>query len=117
MVTEGTELLVSAFRDPDFGVMLSLGAGGTMTELIDDVILVPAPLSEAAATAALNRLRIVRKAGGLPTGPSALADFVARFAAVAAAVPWRRFVLEVNPIKWSPIHVTAVDGLLIIEEP
>jgi acyl-CoA synthetase (NDP forming) len=117
MIAEGTELLVSAFRDPHFGVMLSLGAGGTMTELIDDVVIVPAPLDEAAAMNALNRLRIVRKAGGLPKGPSALAAFVAQFAAIAAAAPWRRFVLEINPIKWSSNQVTAVDGLLIIEQP
>jgi hypothetical protein len=99
MVDEGIELLVSAFRDPDFGVMLSLGAGGAMTELIDDVIVVPAPLDAIAAADALNRLRIVRRAGGLSGGSSALARFVARFAAVAAAAPWRRFVLEVNPGK------------------
>jgi acyl-CoA synthetase (NDP forming) len=117
MVEDGIELLVSAFRDPVFGVMLSLGAGGAMTELIDDVILAPAPLDEIAAADALNRLRIVRKAGGLPRGPSALAGFVARFAGLAAAAPWRRFVLEVNPIKWASNQVTAVDGLLIIEEP
>ena len=117
MVDEGAELLVSAFRDPDFGVMLSLGAGGAMTELIDDVILVPAPLDAVAAADALNRLRVVRRAGGLSGGSTALAGFVARFAAVAAAAPWRRFVLEVNPVKWASEQVIAVDGLLIIEEP
>jgi acyl-CoA synthetase (NDP forming) len=68
MVNEGVELLVSAFPDPDFGLMLSLGAGGAMTELIDDAIVVPAPLSEAAATEALNRLLIVRRQGGLSAG-------------------------------------------------
>jgi acetate---CoA ligase (ADP-forming) len=117
MANEGVELLVSAFRDPDFGLMLSLGAGGAMTELTDDAIVVPVPLSEAAATEALNRLLIVRRQGGLPAGPSALTDFVVRFAAVAAAAPWRRFVLEVNLIKWTPALVTAVDALLIIEVP
>ena len=116
MVEEGVELLVSAFRDRDFGPMLSLGAGGAMTELIDDAIR-PAPLSEAAATEALNRLRIVRRQGKLAAGPCALTDFVVSFAAIAAAAPWRRFVLEINPIKWTPARVTAVDGLLIIEEP
>jgi acyl-CoA synthetase (NDP forming) len=117
MVDEGIELLVSAFRDPDFGVMLSLGAGGAMTELIDDVILVPTPLDAAAASDALNRLRVVRRAGGLSGESTALARFVARFAAVATAAPWRRFVLEVNPVKWASEQVVAVDGLLIIEEP
>jgi succinyl-CoA synthetase beta subunit len=112
MMQGGTELLVSAFRDQDFGVVLSLGAGGTLTELLDDVVLVPAPLGREAAEAALRRLRIMRKAGA----PSpALLDFICRFAAIAASVPWQRFVLEVNPVKWTATEARAVDGLLIIE--
>ena len=117
MALGGVELLVSAFRDPNFGVMLSIGAGGAMAELIDDVTLVPAPLSESAAADALNRLRVVRRAGGVTSGEGPLPRWVARFGALAATAPWRRFVLEVNPIKWSADHALAVDGLLIIAEP
>ena len=43
--------------------------------------------------------------------------FVARLAGeLAAGAPWRRFTLEVNPIKWSDERAIAVDGLLIIEQ-
>jgi acyl-CoA synthetase (NDP forming) len=112
MMQGGTELLVSAFRDRDFGVVVSMGAGGMLTELLDDVVLAPAPLGRAAAEAALRRLRIMRQAGD----PSpALLDFVCRFAALAASVPWSRFVLEVNPVKWTATEARAVDGLLIID--
>jgi len=114
MMETGAELLASAFRDAEFGVMLSLGAGGTLTELIDDVVLAPAPLSAAAAERALRRLRVMRKAGDQLR---AVTDFVCRFSALAAAMPWRRFVLEVNPVKWTSTEARALDGLLIIEEP
>jgi acyl-CoA synthetase (NDP forming) len=114
MMQAGAELLISAFRDPDFGVMLSLGAGGTLTELLDDVVLVPAPLSSADVARALRRLRVMRKAGDRL---DALLDFASRFSALAAAAPWRRFVLEVNPVKWTGDEARAIDGLLIIEEP
>jgi acyl-CoA synthetase (NDP forming) len=114
MMQDGAELLVSAFRDPDFGVMLSLGAGGTLTELLDDVVLLPAPASRAAVARALLRLRVMRKAGG---ESDALLDFASRFSALAAAAPWRRFVLEANPVKWTADEARAIDGLLIIEEP
>jgi acetate---CoA ligase (ADP-forming) len=117
MALGGVELLVSAFRDPNFGVMLSIGAGGAMAELIEDVTLVPAPLRESAAADALNRLRVVRRAGGVTSSEGPLPRWVARFAALAATAPWRRFVLEVNPIKWSTDQALAVDGLLIIAEP
>ena len=111
----GIELLLSAFRDPSFGVMISIGAGGVMTELIDDVTLAPAPLGEAAAVQALNRLAIVRRAGG--AGLGALPRCVADFSALAASAPWRRFVLELNPVKWAAERVVAVDGLLVTTEP
>ena len=116
MAPDGVELLLSAHRDPSFGVMVSIGAGGVMTELIDDVTLASAPVGEAAAARALNRLRIVRRAGGV-TADQALPRSVARFAALAASAPWRRFVLELNPVKWTPTEAVAVDGLLIISEP
>jgi acetyltransferase len=115
MAPEGVELLLSAHRDPNFGVMVSIGAGGVVTELIDDVILASAPLGEVAAARALNRLGVVRRAGGV-TADGVLPRCVARFAGLAASAPWRRFVLELNPIKWTANEAAAVDGLLIISE-
>jgi acyl-CoA synthetase (NDP forming) len=112
MVEGGTELLVSAFRDKLFGVMLALGAGGTRTELLDDVVLLQAPAGPLAIARALRRLRVMRNAGPL----DGLLEFVGRFAALAAAAPWGQFVLEVNPVKWTDDAACAVDGLLIIEE-
>jgi acyl-CoA synthetase (NDP forming) len=116
MVTEGVEILVSAFRDRDFGVMLSLGAGGIMTELIDDAVVLPAPLDAAAAARGLNHLRIIQRAGGISNHETALPRFIADFSALAASAPWRGFILEVNPLKWAGEQVTAVDGLLILEK-
>lgn len=113
----GIELLVSALRDPDFGVFVSLGAGGGLTELIDDVVVVPAPLDAGQALRALAGLRILRKAARTPSVLQPVVNFVTAFSRLAAAAPWRRFVLEVNPIKWTGDTVTAVDGLLVIEQP
>jgi acetate---CoA ligase (ADP-forming) len=117
MHSGGTELLISAFRDPVFGTMLSCGSGGGMTELIDDVVTERAPVSEALAARMIERLRIRRYArdadGALPT--DAAARFIVRFSELATTAPWSRFVFEVNPIKWTRASVVAVDGLLIVE--
>ncbi len=119
MARGGLELLVSAFRDPQFGVTISCGAGGNLTELIDDVTLERAPLSEDLALNMLNRLRTMEFAPKLARGadPRAVARFLVQFSQLAMTAPWRRFILEVNPIKWSTDGVVAVDGLLVIEEP
>jgi len=43
------------------------------------------------------------------------ADFLARFSGLVASAPWKRFTLEVNPLKLGADACAAVDGLLIIE--
>jgi len=112
----GTELIVTAFRDPMFGVMVSCGSGGIFTELIDDVVTERAPVGAELAAHMLERLRTRRHAtdsmGLLPTHPAA--RFVARFAELALTVPWERFVFEVNPVSWRRDDAIALDGLLIV---
>jgi hypothetical protein len=99
MIGGGLELLVSAFRDPGLGTMVSCGAGGNLTEVIDDVVLERAPVDEALAREMLERLRVVRHGRRPARGldPGAAIKFVTRLSRLAVAVPWRRFVLEVNP--------------------
>lgn len=119
MASGRLELLVSAFRDPVFGVMVACGAGGNLAEIIDDVTLERAPFDDTRAGAVLGRLRIAQRAERVDPQASIapVASFLAGFSRLAASAPWSRFVLEVNPIKWQAESVTAVDGLLIIEEP
>ncbi|MGH6902709.1 MAG: acetate--CoA ligase family protein, partial [Geminicoccaceae bacterium] len=113
-----TELLVAAFNDPLFGPMVSCGGGGGLTELLDDVVTARAPLGIGAAEAMIERLKIrahARDAEGLLPA-RAPACFVAQLSELAALAPWRRFTLEVNPLKWTRAGAVAVDGLLIIEQ-
>ena len=119
MAEGGLELLVSAFRDPQFGVLVSCGAGGTLTEVLDDVVLARAPVGHAEAHDMLRHLRIMQHAARLEpeARTETAAAFVAAFSQLAATAPWRRFVLEVNPIRWNRDGVVAIDGLLVVEEP
>jgi acyl-CoA synthetase (NDP forming) len=118
MVTGGTEILVSALRDPVFGVIVSCGAGGVLTEVIDDVVLHRAPVGREVATDMLGRLRIIRKlTDHADVDLAPLAAFVANFSELAAGAPYEKFVIEVNPVKFTTDEAVAVDGLLIIEVP
>jgi acyl-CoA synthetase (NDP forming) len=114
----GVELFVSVFRDAMFGTMISVGAGGGMTELIGDVATERAPVDAAVAAAMIGRLRLARHAKDEqgPLQVAAAAEFVAGLSRLGAGAPWARFTFEVNPIKWSRDGVVAVDGLLIVEE-
>jgi hypothetical protein len=119
MVKDGLEVLISAFRDPLFGPIVSIGAGGNLTELIDDVVLARGPVDEAGALDMVNRLRLTATTRKMKVPPdrALLARYIAQVSQAAAGAPWRQFVLEINPVKWTHEHVVAVDGLLIIEQP
>lgn len=52
------ELIVGVHRDPIYGWLVIAGAGGTMTELLDDVAVRMAPVSEAEALSMLHQLRL-----------------------------------------------------------
>jgi acetate---CoA ligase (ADP-forming) len=117
MVAGGLELLVTAFRDAQFGVMVGCGLGGGMTEIIDDVAFARAPIDPDGAFDLIGRLRTFAR---LPTLLSKAdrqraADFLARFSALVATAPWERFTFEVNPVKLGPNEMAAVDALLVID--
>jgi acetyltransferase len=117
MVPRGVELLVTGFRDPEFGVMVGCGMGGGTTELIDDAVLARAPVDADGAFDLLDRLRTLRRFPDLLARGrrERAAEFVARFSAVVATAPWPGFTFEVNPLEVGPEHLAAVDGLLVIE--
>lgn len=113
----GVELLVSVFRDPVFGTMVSVGSGGGLTEQIDDVITARAPVDEATAAAMLARTRLARHARDAqgPLDPAPAASFIALLSQLGAGANWKKFTIEINPVKWSRGGAIAVDGLLLVE--
>jgi acyl-CoA synthetase (NDP forming) len=117
MVTGHIELLVTAFRDREFGVMIGCGMGGGMTEIIDDVAFTRAPIAPEGAADLLGRLRTLRRLPNLMDGEQRrrAADFISRLSGLVATAPWPRFTFEVNPLKLGGEECAAVDGLLVIE--
>ncbi len=116
MVSGRTELLVTALRDRDFGVVVGCGMGGGMTEIIDDVAFARAPIAVAGARDLLGRLRTVQRLPHLvtPAQMDLAADFIARFSALVASAPWGEFTFEVNPLLLTGDAAYAVDGLLLV---
>jgi len=116
------ELLLSAFIDPLLGPFVTVGAGGTLTELLADVATAPAPLSGAEAAAMLRRLkgwpRLRRDRRGRRGNEAELvAAIVSLGAAIAThpdAAPGRRPIqeIEINPFLLRPEHSLAVDAIV-----
>ncbi|WP_315898853.1 acetate--CoA ligase family protein [Tateyamaria omphalii] len=117
MVTDGvTELLVGILRDPAHGFVLTIGAGGVLTELMQDTIHLLLPVRAADVDEALNRLRCAPLLDGYRGKPSAN-----RQAVVKAVLAMQDYVLahadtvsevEVNPLICTPTRAVAVDALI-----
>ncbi|MEM1374012.1 MAG: acetate--CoA ligase family protein [Pseudomonadota bacterium] len=117
MVSDGiAELLLGVTRDPAHGFVLTLGAGGTLTELFDDTATLLVPASRASCRAALGRLRMAAlftgyRGGGCVDIEAALDAIEAVQAYVmdnAASVE----EVEVNPLILTPSAAVAADALI-----
>ena len=101
MVSGGLEVLVGVKRDPVFGPMIVFGPGGTLVELIADVHMLPAPVSEAVARRVLEEsvlgpmFRGFRGSG--PLDVEALAKTIARVSWLAVDHP-EIAELDLNPV-------------------
>jgi len=109
------EILIGARRDPEFGPLVVVGAGGTETELRQDIATELAPVSPAAARDMLGRLRcgpLLRGwRGRPPVDVDGLADLVHRVSLLVAASP-QVGELELNPVRVGPDGPLAVDALI-----
>ena len=107
-------------RDPTFGPMVTVGAGGTATELFKDVAHRLAPLNEAEAAGMVRELRSAPLLQGFrgapPTDLPALARLIALVSQVAHAGRATVAELELNPVIVHPADqgCTVADALLVL---
>jgi succinyl-CoA synthetase beta subunit len=94
MVTDNVaELLVGVTRDPAHGYVLTLAAGGVLTELLDDSQSLLLPVTGADISSAIGKLKLAKiiegYRGGAPADKSAI---------VEAVIAVQNFVLDVSPL-------------------
>jgi acetyl-CoA synthetase len=124
MVSDGVaEVLVGVTVDPQFGQLLTLGAGGVLTELLRDSVSLLPPFTPATITTALARLRVARLLAGYRGRPAgdvaALVQCALACARYAAANLERLSELDLNPVIVRPAGrgAVAVDALVrLVEE-
>ena len=107
------ELIAGISRDPVFGAVIMVGAGGTATELLGDKAIDLAPLDRQSALALIGRTRIARLLAGYRSEPPADMDAV-----VSALVALSRIAtdladvceLDINPLLADADGVLALDA-------
>ena len=112
------ELLIGVLRDPAHGFVLTLGAGGVLTELLADTTSLLLPASAQEIEQALKKLRVAPMLHGYRGRPgAAMEPVVAAIMAVCAFVETHRDRLdevEINPLICTPTRAVAVDALIRI---
>ncbi len=117
MVTGGVaELLIGITREPPYGFALTIGAGGTLAELLADSATLLLPAGPEAVRAALSGLRVMRLLEGHRGKPAgdveAVIATVAALERFAEAEADRLAELEINPLIVTPDGAWAADALL-----
>ena len=108
----GFELVLGARKDPTFGAVILVGAGGVAAEVLRDQALDLAPLNERLALTMLHSLRIWPLLSGHRGRPGinldALLEILMRFSYLVADYP------EVAEIEINPLLV-GVDGAVALD--
>src|SRR5690606_20804748 len=111
------EVIVGVRRDPLFGLVLVIGAGGILVELLRDAQRLLLPASPAEIEAAIRRLKTFPLLDGFRGRPKGdLPALVAAIQAIARYAEAERLVeLDVNPLMVLPVGqgAVAVDALIV----
>lgn len=121
MVTGGIEVIIGMTLDPQFGPLMIIGAGGTMTELMEDRAVAFAPLTRDTATTMIGDLRIAGLLDGWRGGPvydrTALADTLVALSDFAARTGGRIAAIDLNPVMVLPDgHGVRIADALIVRQ-
>ncbi|WP_170763904.1 acetate--CoA ligase family protein [Ruegeria lacuscaerulensis] len=110
------ELLVGVVRDPAHGFVLTLGAGGVLTEVLRDTTSLLVPSTQEDIQAALGKLKIAPLLAGYRGQPAADMDAIINaIQAVQTYVTQNAETLcevEINPLLCTPDKAVAVDALI-----
>jgi acetate---CoA ligase (ADP-forming) len=117
MAPAGIEVALGIVRDPTFGPLVLVAAGGILVELLHDRALAFPPLDEAGARRLVDRLKIRPLLDGVrgaePSDVDALVRAISRLSVLAADLGDLLSALDVNPVIVSPMGCVAVDALVI----
>jgi acetate---CoA ligase (ADP-forming) len=116
MAGRGVELSLGMIDDPQFGPIVTVGAGGTLVELVDDRRAALAPFGCTTARRLLDGLKLRRLLDGYrgsgPVDMGRLCETVARFSVLAAELASLIAEIDVNPLLAGE-DILALDALVV----
>jgi acyl-CoA synthetase (NDP forming) len=109
------ELLVAVTNDPAHGIMLTIGAGGTLAELWQDTQHLMLPATADQISEALDRLRIAPLIAGYRgkrgANRAAIIDQIEKLQGCVASQTDGFIEIEINPLICTPTEAVIADAL------
>ena len=119
MAGEGVETILGVVMDPVFGPAVMLGLGGIFTEILEDTVVRPAPVSRDTALEMVNALRgkalLNGARGQAPSDVDALVDAICALANFAHVNREAIAGVDINPFLVRPKGhgAVALDALIV----
>lgn len=110
------ELIIGAVRDQVYGMVITIGAGGILTELLQDTQTFLLPTAREDVSAAIDRLKLAKLLNGYRGKPAADKDAI-----VEAIMNLQDYLIvnidaveevEINPLMCTPTAAIAADALI-----
>jgi acetyltransferase len=115
----GIELIIGIKKDPVFGTVIMVGAGGIQTEILADRALGFPPLNERLARLMLESLKIYPLLKGFrgkpPINMNFLIQTIIRLSYLAADFPEIKG-LDINPLLVNQKEIIALDARIVIDK-
>ncbi|GAA1740045.1 acetate--CoA ligase family protein [Luedemannella helvata] len=113
------ELIVGAFRDPQFGPVAMVGVGGIFAEVLSDVCFLAPPYTRRDVERALRGLRaydlLAGTRGRTGVDPTALTDLLTRLvAALNSSASVKE--IECNPVAVTAGALNVLDALVVLAD-
>jgi acetyltransferase len=114
----GRELMIGVIRDPVFGPVITLGAGGIAVEIMGDRAVALPPLNRYLARTLINGTRVSKLLGKFrrmpPVNMDALESVLLRVSEMVCELPWLQ-EMDINPLIVDEHGAIAVDARVVVD--
>jgi acetate---CoA ligase (ADP-forming) len=121
MAPRGVEIALGIVRDPQFGPLVLVGAGGVLVEIMRDRRLAMPPLDDVRARSLVDRLEIRPLLDGVrgqrAADVDALSTAIVAMSWLAHDLAVHLEAIDVNPVICGPSGCVAVDALVVPKGP